>query len=85
MFEKDKKTEGKQVNPATLMKLSKTGEVQQLMSMLQEKGSLQEAAKSASSGDATALLAMVKQVMSSTEGADLIENIQQKAKDAGIE
>lgn len=85
MFGKGTTPEGKKVDPGSLLKLSKTGEVQQLMSLLQQNGSLDQAAKSASSGDTTQLLSMVKQVMSSTEGAELIEHIQQKAKDAGIE
>lgn len=75
--------------PASLQKLAKSGEVQQLMSMLQqntgEGNSLQDAAKSASKGDTTALLGMVQKLMSSEEGATLISNIQQKAKDEGIE
>ncbi len=55
------------------------------MSMLEQNGSVTKAAKSASKGDSTALLGMVQQLMSTKEGATLIENIQKKAKDAGIE
>lgn len=85
MFGKGTVPEGKKVDPATLLKLSKTGEVQELMSLLQKNGSLEEAAKSATSGDSSQLLKMVQQVMRSQEGADLIDNIQQKAKEAGID
>ncbi len=85
MFGKDLVAEGKKVDPASLVKLSKTGEVQQLVAMLQQSGTLDKAAQSASSGDTSQLLAMVKQLMASEEGAELIGNIQKKAKDAGIE
>lgn len=73
------------INPAAVQKLAQTGEVQQLMELLQKNGSVQDAAKKASGGDTSALLGMVQQLMSTEEGADLIQNIQKKAKDAGIE
>lgn len=78
-------SEDKKVDSASLQELAKSGEVQQLMAMLQKNGSVGDAAKSASSGNPKALLGMVQQLMSSQEGADLISDIQKKAKDAGIE
>lgn len=87
MFGKGNNTtpEGVPVKTDTLQQLAKSGEVQQLMSMLQKNGGVDDAAKSASKGNPAALLGMVQQIMSTQEGADLIENIQKKAKDAGIE
>lgn len=83
MFGKDSNTLGK--NGKSFQALAKSGEVQQLMAMLEQNGSVQDAAKSASKGDTSALLGMVQQLMHSQEGADLIEDIQKKAKEAGIE
>lgn len=77
--------ESGKVDSATLQKLAQSGEVQQLMAMLQKNGGVQQAAKSASKGNPTELLSMVQQIMSTSEGANLIGNIQQKAKDAGLE
>ncbi len=85
MFGKDTNASQSSTNAAGLQKLAKSGDVQKLMSLLEEKGSVKEAAKSASKGDASALVGMVQQLMSSAEGAHLIESIQQKAKEAGIE
>lgn len=83
MFGKETNPLGK--NAKSFQELAKSGEVQQLMSLLQKNGGVTEAAKSASKGDSAALLGMVQNLMSTPEGADLIENIQKKAKDAGIE
>lgn len=76
---------GQNVNPATLQQLAKSGEVQQLMTMLQKNGGVSDAAKSASGGNPSALLGMVQEIMNTQEGADLIGAIQKKAKDAGIQ
>lgn len=73
------------VNSANLQQLAKSGEVQQLMSLLQQNGGVQNAAKSASGGNPAELLGMVQQLMNTEEGANLIGNIQKKAKEAGIE
>lgn len=75
----------KKVDSASLQELAKSGEVQQLMAMLQKNGSVGEAAKSASGGNPNALLGMVQQLMSTEEGAALISNIQKKAKESGLE
>lgn len=83
MFSKDNNPLGK--NAKSFQDLAKSGEVQQLMTLLQSKGSVTDAAKSASKGDSAALLGMVQELMSTKEGADLIGSIQKKAKDAGIE
>lgn len=83
MFGKDSNPLGK--NAKSFQDLAKTGEVQQLMTLLQKNGSVTEAAKSASKGDSGALLGMVQNLMATEEGAELINSIQKKAKEAGIE
>lgn len=77
--------EKQNMNPKDLQNLAKSGEVKQLMALLQKNGGVQEAAKSASSGDPKQLLSMVQQLMSTQEGSSLIEQIQKKAKESGIE
>lgn len=74
-----------QQNTASLLKLAKSGEVQELMSILKQSGEVEDAAKQASKGDTTALLSMVQNLMQSEQGATLIQNIQKQAKDAGLE
>lgn len=85
MFGKNSNSPEKKLDPTLLKSLANSGEAQQLMSLLQENGAVKEAAQSAAKGDSTALLSMVQNMMKSKEGADLIEKIQQKAKDAGVE
>lgn len=80
MFDKESK-----MNTAGLQELAKSGDMKKLMTLLQKNGAVGDAAKSASKGDATALLGMLQQLMSTEEGAGLIETIQEKAKKAGID
>ncbi len=80
-----KEMDGKKVSPSVLQELAKSGEAQELLSLLQQNSNLQEAAKSAVGGDTTALMGMVSSLMQSKQGADAIGNLQKKAKDAGIE
>ncbi len=84
MFGKERTSTEKKPDPKVLQQLAQSGEAQKIMSLLQKNDSLEEAAQSASKGDSKALLAMVQQLMSSQEGASLVENLQKKAKDAGI-
>lgn len=84
MFSKNDTTTEKKPDTKVLQALAQSGEAQKIMTMLQKNDTLEEAAKSASKGDSKALLAMVQQLMSSQEGASLVENLQKKAKDAGI-
>lgn len=74
----------KKLNPKALQDLAQSGEAQKIMSLLQQNDSLEAAAQSAKQGDSKALLSMLQQMMRSEEGANLVETLQKKAKDAGI-
>ncbi|MFI3252849.1 MAG: hypothetical protein R3Y63_00705 [Eubacteriales bacterium] len=78
-------SEKSKLNQTALKELASSGEAQKLVDLLKQNGSVKDAATAASKGDSSALMGMLQQVMNSQEGATLIENIQQKAKDAGLE
>lgn len=66
-------------NPAMLRSLMQSRDGQQLMQMLtkNDRGSgLQRAVQAAAKGNSSELTAMVQQIMSSSEGAALIDRIQ---------
>lgn len=71
-------------NSASILKIAKSGEVQQLMSLLKETGGVEEAAKKASTGDTAALMSMVQTLLQDEQGASLIETIQKQADEAGL-
>lgn len=67
-------------NKALLESLAKSPDTRRLMELLskQSGGGLQSAAQSAAHGDTAALTGLVRQVMSSQEGAELIQRIRDK-------
>ena len=68
-----------------IVRLAQSGEAKALISMLQKQGSVQEAAKKAAAGDAGKLMEMMAQLMSTREGAQLVEQIQNQAKRSGLQ
>jgi len=75
---------GKGADRETMKRLAQSGEVKQLVSMLQKQGSVQEAAKAAAAGNTGQLMDMMTQLMNTREGAQLIERIQSQAKRSGL-
>lgn len=67
-----------------IRRLASSGDAQQLVAMLRSKGGVQQAAQAAAKGDASALMEMMNQLMSTPEGAQLVERINQKAKESGL-
>lgn len=67
-------------NPGALKQLLQSPEAKQLLSMLSAKhsGGLKSAAEQAKSGDTTALLSMVNDVMKQPEGAQLMAQMEAK-------
>ena len=65
-------------NRDALSRLAQSGEARQLMSMLQQQGGVQEAARAAAGG-------MMSRLMNTKEGAELVERIGSQAKRAGLE
>lgn len=70
-------------NPSALKSLLGSPEAKQLLTMLnaQNNAGLKSAAQQAKSGDTTALMAMVNEVMNRPEGAKLLTQIQSKFPD----
>ena len=67
-----------------ISQLAQSGDAQKLMSLLRERGGVQEAAQAAAAGDPSQLMGMVSQLMGTKEGADLIDRISSQAKQAGL-
>lgn len=72
-------------NQDAIVRLAKSGEAQRLMTLLQQRGGVQEAAKAAADGDPSQLMSMMDQLMRTKEGAELVEQIGAQAKKAGLE
>ena len=67
-----------------LQRIAKSEQVQKLMAMLQQQGSVEEAAKAAAAGDSGRLIGMMDQLIHTKEGAQLVENIKTQVKKAGL-
>ena len=72
-------------NREVISKLAKSSDAQKLMSILNQQGGVKEAAKAAADGDPSALMSMMDRLMRSQEGAELVDRIGRKAKEAGLE
>ena len=72
-------------NRDAISRLTQSGDAQRLMALLQQRGGVQEAAKAAADGDPSQLMTMMIQLMSTREGAELVERIGDQAKKAGLE
>ena len=71
-------------NKEALNRLARSGDAQKLMSILTQQGGVKEAAKAAADGDPSALMSMMDRLMRSQEGAELVDRIGRKAKEAGL-
>lgn len=67
-----------------LKKLAYSGDAQRLMELLRQGGGVQDAAQAAAKGDPSALMGMMQRLMSTQEGAQLVERLGQKAKESGL-
>ena len=81
------------LGPAELLKnrqaiqgLAGTKEAKQLMELLQRQGGqVRQAAQAAAQGSPQQFMEMMGRLMSSPEGAELVERIGEQAKKAGLE
>lgn len=64
--------------------LLQSQDTKQLMDMLSRQGGVQDAAQAAAGGDPSQLMSMMKQLMSSPEGAQLVERITKQAERSGL-
>ncbi len=75
--------EGREQRQA-IEQLAKTGDAQKLAAMLKRQGGVQQAAQAAAQGDPAQLMAVVNQLMSTQEGAHLVERLRRRAKESGL-
>ena len=68
----------------SVQKLLQSEDTKRMMDMLSAQGGVQTAAKAAAAGDPTQLMGMMKQLMSTKEGADLVERITKQAQQSGL-
>ena len=73
-----------QGNREAIAKLAQSGEAQRLMKLLNQSGSVQQEAQDAAGGKPEALIARMQQLMSTEEGARLVEQINRKARQNGL-
>ena len=78
--------------PAALMKnreaigkLAQSGQAKRLVQLLDQSGGVKAAAQAAAAGKPEQLMSMMNQLMSTREGAQLIESISQQVKQAGLD
>lgn len=71
-------------NREAISKLAQSSDAQQLMQLLQRGGGVQEAAQAAADGDPSELIRRMQQLMSTKEGAQLVERISRQAKESGL-
>ena len=64
--------------------LAQSGDAQKLVSMLKQTGGVQQAAQAAAQGDASQLMGMMNQLMSTKEGAALVERLRRQAEESGL-
>ena len=72
-------------NRAAISKLAQSGDAQRLMELLRQGGGVEQAAQAAAAGDPAALRDMMNRLMSTGEGAGLVEKLSSQAKQAGLE
>ena len=71
-------------NREAISRLAQSSDAQRLLQLLRQGGEVQGAAQAAADGDPAELVKMMQQVMSSREGAELVERISRKAKENGL-
>ena len=64
--------------------MAQSGDAQKLVSMLKQTGGVQQAAQAAAQGDASQLMGMMNQLMSTKEGAALVERLRRQAEESGL-
>ena len=67
-----------------VQELAQSGEAQKLLSMLKQTGEVQQAAQAAAQGAPEQLLGLVRQLMNTREGADIVERLRRQAERSGL-
>lgn len=68
-----------------IRQLAQSGEAKQLVSMLQQNGSVETAAQAAAKGKPQELMSMLQGLLNTQEGAQLVQRIEQQARQSGLE
>lgn len=71
-------------NSKAIKQLLQSEDTRRMMQMLQNTGSVQNAAQAAAKGDSAQLVGMMQQLMSTPEGAQLVDRITKKAQENGF-
>ncbi len=69
---------------AAVRKLLASEDTKRMIQLLEQQGGVQEAARSAAGGDPTRIMEMMNTLMSSQEGAQLVERIKGQAEQTGL-
>ncbi|MCI9581877.1 MAG: hypothetical protein HFF34_11010 [Oscillospiraceae bacterium] len=72
-------------NRDAIRQLAQSGEAKQLVSMLQQNGSVETAAQAAAKGKPQELMSMLQGLLNTQEGAQLVQRIEQQARQSGLE
>ena len=72
-------------NREAIGKLAQSGQAKRLVQLLDQSGGVKAAAQAAAAGKPEQLMSMMNQLMSTREGAQLIESISQQVKQAGLD
>ena len=67
-----------------VQELAQSGEAQKLLSMLKQTGEVRQAAQAAAQGSPEQLLGLVRQLMNTREGADIVERLRRQAERSGL-
>ena len=65
--------------------MPKSVEAKQLVTMLQQNGSVENAAQAAAKGKPQELMSMLQGLLNTQEGAQLVQRIEQQARQSGLE
>ena len=72
-------------NRDAIAQLAQSGDAKKLMTLLKQQSTGVQEAAQAAAGDPSQLMAMMNQLMHSKEGAQLVERIENQARQAGLE
>jgi len=71
-------------NNAAVQQLLQSQDTKKLMDLLDRQGGAQDAAQAAAAGDPKRLMEMMQRLMSTQEGASLVERIKKQAEQSGL-
>ena len=67
-----------------IQRLANSGDAQKLMAMLRQTGQVEQAAQAAAKGQTGELMDLMKRLMATREGAQLVDRISRQAKEQGL-